>query len=441
MRNTVPQRLEKFYKLNHITEITRRDILDLFKNGVDVGWWGEKDIQFYPYHGRLSEIDFLKRLYPLNKMKSDESRFQNLEEVIIHHTVNNDDYEPNRIFTDDRFPLKVGSDADYLRFICEIFHPVALIEDEVSKKYFDSICSYLRKDGYELYPKEEISGRNVYSWRELTEREVSFGGFLPFSQRHDKNEKLPSISKPIRNNILAVMHKFEQGEYLKTKTGLNYVLNTTEAVLEELNRSYETKCFNEYHEYLPTQDFDAFILNNYQFCVLDAIEIFYRFEPYKAVAAEFNTHLEKIGYSLCGGKVELIHPATQIVKPSNDNDLESLIESANSLYKRNTSDDSQLALEKIWDALERAKTYFGNDKKQSIERIKKCVSEDNEYIAQMIDDELKTLTEIGNQYQIRHFERGKHLISNKKVRDYLFNRCLGIINLILQSVDKNSYEA
>ena len=427
--------------MNHITEITRRDILDLFKNGVDVGWWDEKDIQTYPYYGRLSEIDFLKRLYPLNKMKSDESRFKNLEEVIIQHTVNNDDYDANWIFTDERFPLKVGSDADYLRFICEIFHPIALIENEVSNKYFDQICSLLRKDGYELYPKEEISGRNVYSWRELTEREVSFGGFLPFSQRHDKNEKLPSISKPIRSNILAIMHNFEEGEYLKTNTGLNYVLNTTEAVLEELNRSYETKCFNEYHEYFPTQDFDAFILNNYQFCVLDAIEIFYRFEPYKAVAAEFNTHLEKIGYSLCGGKVELIHPVTQIVKPSNDNDLESLIESANSLYKRNTSDDSQLALEKIWDALERAKTYFGNDKKQSIERIKKCVSEDNEYIAQMIDDELKTLTEIGNQYQIRHFERGKHLISNKKVRDYLFNRCLGIINLILQSVDKNSYEA
>lgn len=73
--------------MNHITEITRRDILDLFKNGVDVGWWEEKDIQTYPYYGRLSEIDFLKRLYPLNKMKSDESRFKNLEEVIIQHTV------------------------------------------------------------------------------------------------------------------------------------------------------------------------------------------------------------------------------------------------------------------------------------------------------------------------------------------------------------------
>lgn len=213
MRNTVPQRLEGFCKLNHITEITRRDILDLFKNGVDVGWWDEKDIQTYPYYGRLSEIDFLKRLYPLNKMKSDESRFKNLEEVIIQHTVNNDDYDANWIFTDERFPLKVGSDADYLRFICEIFHPIALIENEVSNKYFDQICSLLRKDGYELYPKEEISGRNVYSWRELTEREVSFGGFLPFSQRHDKNEKLPSISKPIRSNILAIMHNFEEGEY------------------------------------------------------------------------------------------------------------------------------------------------------------------------------------------------------------------------------------
>lgn len=422
--------------MNHITEITRRDILDLFKNGVDVGWWGEKDIQTYPYYGRLSEIDFLKRLYPLTKMKSDESRFQNLEEVIIQHTVNNDDYDANWIFTDERFPLKVGSDADYLRFICEIFHPIALIENEVSNKYFDQICSLLRKDGYELYPKEEISGRNVYSWRELTEREVSFGSFLPFSQRVNQPENLPHISILMRNNILAIMHKFEQGEYLKTNTGLNYVPNTTEAVLEELNRSYETKCFNDYHEYLPTQDFDSFILHNYPVCVFDAIEIFCRFESNKAITTEFNTHLEKIGYSLRGGKIEIIQPVIQVVKPSKDNDLKTLIESANSLYKNKTSDNSQIAIERIWDALERVKTYFGGDKKQSIEKVIDCISGDNQQIHQLIDDELKALTNIGNKYQIRHFEKGKYPISNKNIRNYLFMRCQALINLILQSVEQ-----
>lgn len=422
--------------MNHITEITRRDILDLFKNGVDVGWWGEKDIQTYPYYGRLSEIDFLKRLYPLTKMKSDESRFQNLEEVIIQHTVNNDDYDANWIFTDERFPLKVGSDADYLRFICEIFHPIALIENEVSNKYFDQICSLLRKDGYELYPKEEISGRNVYSWRELTEREVSFGSFLPFSQRVNQPENLPHISILMRNNILAIMHKFEQGEYLKTNTGLNYVPNTTEAVLEELNRSYETKCFNDYHEYLLTQDFDSFILHNYPVCVFDAIEIFCRFESNKAITTEFNTHLEKIGYSLRGGKIEIIQPVIQVVKPSKDNDLKTLIESANSLYKNKTSDNSQIAIERIWDALERVKTYFGGDKKQSIEKVIDCISGDNQQIHQLIDDELKALTNIGNKYQIRHFEKGKYPISNKNIRNYLFMRCQALINLILQSVEQ-----
>ena len=436
MRNTVPQRLEKFYKLHHITEITRLDILDLFKNGVDVGWWLDNNIQTYPYHGRLREIDFLKRLYPLDKMKSDDSRFQNLEEVIFQHTVNNDDYETNWIFTDERFPLKTGSDADYLRFICEIFHPVALIESEVSKKYFDQICSLLRKDGYELYPKEDISGRNVYSWRELTEKEVNFDGFLPFSQRLDIPEKLPSIPKSIRSNILAIMHKFEREEYLTTDTGLDYVLSTTEAVLENLSRSYETKCFNEQHEYLPTQDFDSFILCNFPVRVLDAIEIFYNFQSNKAIATEFNTYLEKIGYSLRGGKIEIIQPIIQVVKPSKDNDLKTLIESASRLYQNKTSDDSQFALEKIWDALERVKTYFGGDKKQSIEKVIDCVSGDNQHIHQLINDELKALTDIGNKYQIRHFEKGKHAISNKNMRNYLFMRCQALINLILQSVEQ-----
>lgn len=435
LKNIVRQQLERFCKLHQITEITKRDILDLFKNGVDVGWL-DNDIQVYTYYGRLSEIDFLKRLYPLDKMGSDEKRFHNLEEVIWQHTVNNDDYGANWIFTDDRFPLKDGSDEEYLRFICEIFHPVALIESDVSIKYFEIICSHLRKDGYELYPKGEISGRNVYSWRQLTEKEVNSNSFLPFSQRRDKSWKLPSIPKAIRSNILAIMHQFEKEEGLTTDTGWNYELITTKAVLEDLTQWYEIKCFNEHHEYIPTQDFDSFILHNYPACVLDAIEIFYKFEPNKATAAEFNTHLEKVGYSLHGGKIELIQPVTQVVKPSKDNDLKSLIDSANSLYLKNTSDDSQLALEKIWDALERVKTYFGSDKKQSIVRIEQCISGGNEPIAKMIDGELNALTSIGNQYQIRHFERGKHLIADKKVRDYLFNRCQGLINLILQSVDK-----
>ena len=93
--------------MNRITKITKRAILDLFKTGVDVGIF-EREFKTYSYYGRLSEIEFLKKLYPLNKMPpGNDPQFKTLEDVIRQHTVHNHDYDPNWIFTDDRFHLIV----------------------------------------------------------------------------------------------------------------------------------------------------------------------------------------------------------------------------------------------------------------------------------------------------------------------------------------------
>ncbi len=292
--------------MNRITKITKRAILDLFKTGVDVGIF-EREFKTYSYYGRLSEIEFLKKLYPLNKMPpGNDPQFKTLEDVIRQHTVHNHDYDPNWIFTDDRFHLKDGSDTDYLKFICEIFNPEALIDTEVSKKYFKEINSLLRKDRYELYLKAEISGRNVYSWRDISEKEVNTYTFLPFSQRIKEGTIVNSIPKTIRRKLLDVMNKYEQMEYLTTDTGLNYYLPTKKAVMQELSNSYDTKCFDEKKNYKTTNDLEQFVMNNYPQFVFDAIETYCQFESDKIVIFEFNSVLETIGYNLLGGKIEKI---------------------------------------------------------------------------------------------------------------------------------------
>ncbi len=67
-------------------------------------------------------------LYDLDNMKSIDSRHENAKGDIIRHTINNDDYPYCWVFEDDRFGLANGSDEMFLRFICEIFHP--LVRDE-----------------------------------------------------------------------------------------------------------------------------------------------------------------------------------------------------------------------------------------------------------------------------------------------------------------------
>ena len=49
--------------MNCITEITKRDILDLFQNGLEIDEFFQTRTVTYNYYGRLEEIDFLKRLY------------------------------------------------------------------------------------------------------------------------------------------------------------------------------------------------------------------------------------------------------------------------------------------------------------------------------------------------------------------------------------------
>ena len=163
--------------MERISEITKRDILELFQEGLNIDdFWDSKKVH-YRYYGRLEELDFLKRLYDLKSMKSLDPRFSDAEGDIIQHTINNDDYPFCWVFEDERFQLRNGSDEAYLRFICEIFHPVVRYENGYWKEALEKVNELLKKDGYELYPSNQISGRDVYSWKVFNPEENKL--FLP----------------------------------------------------------------------------------------------------------------------------------------------------------------------------------------------------------------------------------------------------------------------
>ena len=67
-------------------------------------------------YGRLEEIDFLSRIWDLDYMPSFDSRFKNATGDIIQHTINNNDWDDNWIFSDSRFNLIRGDDEIFLRF-------------------------------------------------------------------------------------------------------------------------------------------------------------------------------------------------------------------------------------------------------------------------------------------------------------------------------------
>ncbi|MDN4604957.1 hypothetical protein P5G61_27270 [Paenibacillus sp. F6_3S_P_1C] len=123
---------------------------------------------------------------------------------------------------------------------------------------------------------------------------------------------------------------------------------------------------------------------------------------------------------------------TQIQKISEDGTRE-LMKDAIALYKTPNPAARQDSVEKIWDALERLKTYYTNlDKPGSVTKVVYDMSSGKSDFIEIFDSEFKALTKIGNSFRIRHHETNKIDITDNRHYDYFFNRCLSLIALAIQ---------
>ncbi len=87
-------------------------------------------------------------------------------------------------------------------------------------------------------------------------------------------------------------------------------------------------------------------------------------------------------------------------------------------------------LEQLWDAWERLKSYRG-DKRLSISWILQQAAAGNEELLRRLEAEAKALTDIGNNFRIRHHERGKVKLEERDQVDYLFWRLLVLIRFLV----------
>ena len=429
--------------MNNITEITRRDIIDLFKRGyTDSDFLGNTYNVFYIYHGRLTEIEFLKKIYPLEAMPSSDSRFDNAERDIWQHTINNDDWGYGWVFDDNRFELNAGSNTIILDFLSAVFNPENRVEDSNWKSYLEKVNNLIYSDGYELYESDKVSNRAIYSWRGLTKEERVSGRYIPFSLRHKnsidkKTIKLPTISKKIRSQLCELIERYNDTLYRTDETNWNYTLSSKTATVEDIKSYYQPKAFDEKKNYSDTDDLDQFIMCNYPYRVFDAIELFSIINAHTNFSRDLNLILQNNGYpyKLLGNKMETSHISIRTKEVINEIGLKELIEQAMNLYESKIPAEKQLAVEKLWDAFERLKTYYVDlDKKSSVEKVINDISNNNDNFKALFNEEFLKLTNIGNRYRIRHHETDKIDITDLNYYDYLFQRCLALINLSLRYI-------
>ena len=133
----------------------KRNILDHF------------EMEKIHFAGRMDDLTFLSRLYDLKKLPTTDGRYENAYADIVQHTVNNNDYEGNWVFNDDRFQLIDGPDDIFLKFVCEMAHPLVSVDHQQAEKLLTIANDWLREDGWELYPTREIAGGKILSFQQI----------------------------------------------------------------------------------------------------------------------------------------------------------------------------------------------------------------------------------------------------------------------------------
>jgi len=91
------------------------------------------------------------------------------------------------------------------------------------------------------------------------------------------------------------------------------------------------------------------------------------------------------------------------------------------------------SLEKLWDAWERLKTIELPDSKDKTTRILFAKVSIEPNFQQLLEEESRKLTKIGNDFMIRHSEVTKTPIQSSDQADYLFQRMFAMIHLLLKA--------
>lgn len=108
-----------------------------------------------------------------------------------------------------------------------------------------------------------------------------------------------------------------------------------------------------------------------------------------------------------------------------DDTLDGLIEQAVRLFTDRHVEARRDAVEKLWDAFERAKTLLGADKKDGAQRLLEASSSSPEFL-RLIEVESRALSDVGNRFRIRHSETHVIELSDQEL-DYLFARLFSLL--------------
>lgn len=136
-----------------ISEVSRRNIIDALR------------VEKIKWNGQLEEIQFLSRVFDLEKLPSNDGRFSDARRDIWQHRVNNYDWDDDWVYDDTRFGLLRGPESNFIRFICEMVNPLVRPEKDVNH-LIALFNKYLAQDDLEVIEYDNVSEIPFYEVRQ-----------------------------------------------------------------------------------------------------------------------------------------------------------------------------------------------------------------------------------------------------------------------------------
>ena len=354
--------------------------------------------------------------------------------------------------------MTISGDESILKFICEMLHPAVRNEKYQWKQYLEKFNELLEPDGYELYPAQHISGRDVFAARENTHSDKMILPEGLFTERYKdlistgnggSVDKISfSVDFKTKKQLCRTMLEFQEPIQYRPNRYDSFTQNTNalEVAINNLNSFMDFPCIDLSGGLLspvPLEDLFAEFFTPYIFDVIEYQYDVLSMKEKDAFQTKINDIFQRSNNSFCltdRGIIEqlandevLSPEIIRIVDNIQEPGLKELLTLAVEKHMQPDSQSHKDAVEKIWDVLERLKTYYTDlDKKKSIEKIIDEMSDENEAFSKLFNDEFNELTRIGNEYRIRHHETYKTDITDIRHYDYFFNRCLSLIALAIQ---------
>jgi hypothetical protein len=177
-----------------ITEFTRTDIVDALLLDKE-----------HPFNGKLDLISFLKRVWPLESLPSQDSRFKDAAGDIWQHMVNNSDWDESELLY-RRLGINEVPDEQFVRFLEACMNPVVARDPERIEALATLFNKHLQHDEFVAKPAGKVSGRTIYKVVTLSGAEVGGAYEVVLSFAGEDREYVEKVAEILKYNDVSLFY-------------------------------------------------------------------------------------------------------------------------------------------------------------------------------------------------------------------------------------------